>query len=416
MSPPRVLIIGCGVAGPVVALFLQRKGYSPIILEKVRELGDAGASLMLMPNGLKVLSLLELSSFVTESAPNLACLRDISSDGRELGGSELPETWKERYGQPACGVKRTALNLALKDKCLAAGITVLEGWNLQKIIESKNGVTAIAKDGRQEEGSFLIGCDGIKSVTRSLVLRTHGIGEEEATFTGLTQTAGTSAISESWDSKPGMLNWYGKSAHFITYPVSPSTTTSWAITQRSSIEEVETWQQMSPEELATYKGKLAEQFKDWCEPIPELIRRATRIIKFGLYDRPQLEPRQWVSEQGRCVLIGDAAHPTSPHLAQGANQALEDCYHLAKMLPDCEVQGEKFEELETGNLKRVFLEFAEKRQPRTAALVRGARAQGERRVVDGEEACKARDEALRRGWEDLKGVEEKWDGLLKEPF
>ncbi|KAF8858840.1 monooxygenase FAD-binding protein [Acephala macrosclerotiorum] len=414
MSPPRVLIIGCGIAGPVVALLLQRKGYSPIVLEKVRELGDAGSSLMLMPNGLKVLSLLALSSFATESTPNLACLRDISSEGTELGGSELPATWKEKYGQPACGVKRTALNLALKDKCLAADIPVLEGWNLQNLIESKDGVTAIAKDGRQEKGLFLIGCDGIRSVTRSLVRRSHGINEEEATFTGLTQTAGTSAIPESWNSKPGMINWYGPSAHFITFPVFPSTTTSWAITQRSSIEEVETWQQMSSDELAAYKQKLAEQFKDWCEPIPELIEGATRIIKYGLYDRPQLEPTQWVSEQGRCVLIGDAAHPTSPHLGQGANQALEDCYHLAKLLPD--FVGDTAILLDAENLKIVFLEFAEKRQPRTAAMVKGARAQGERRVVDGEEACKARDEALRSGWKDVKGVEDKWEGLLKEPF
>ena len=51
MTIPRVLIIGCGVAGPVIALLLKKKGYAPIVLEKVRELGDAGASLMMMPNG-----------------------------------------------------------------------------------------------------------------------------------------------------------------------------------------------------------------------------------------------------------------------------------------------------------------------------------------------------------------------------
>lgn len=51
MAPPRVVIIGCGVAGPVIALLLKKKGYDSIVLEKVRKLGDAGASLMLMPNG-----------------------------------------------------------------------------------------------------------------------------------------------------------------------------------------------------------------------------------------------------------------------------------------------------------------------------------------------------------------------------
>jgi salicylate hydroxylase len=56
MAPPTVIIIGCGVAGPVIALMLQKKGYQPIVLEKVRKLGDAGGSLMLMPNGLVIFS------------------------------------------------------------------------------------------------------------------------------------------------------------------------------------------------------------------------------------------------------------------------------------------------------------------------------------------------------------------------
>ena len=71
----------------------------------------------------------------------------------------------------------------------------------------------------------------------------------------------------------------------------------------------------------------------WCSPVPELIRGAERVIKYGTYNREQLEPDYWYSPKGRCVLASDAAHPTSPHLGQGANQALEDCYHLDILLP-----------------------------------------------------------------------------------
>ncbi|KAE8454589.1 hypothetical protein EG329_000212 [Mollisiaceae sp. DMI_Dod_QoI] len=414
MLPPRVLIIGCGVAGPIIALLLKRKGYSPVVLERVRELGDAGASLMLFPNGLKVLSLLGLSAFATDSAPNIESLRDISSNGTDIGKTELPATWKKKYGQPACGVKRSALNLALKDACLAVGIPVFEGWKLQDITESEHSVTAIAEDGRSENGVFLIGCDGIRSATRGLILKAHGFNEEEATYTGLIQMAGMSPTPDSLKTKPSMMNWYGPGAHFIAVPMTP-TKTSWAITKRSKIEEVETWQQMSPSQLAAFKEGLLAQFKEWCVPIPDLITGAERIIKYGLYDRPHLQPHQWISELGRCVLIGDAAHPTSPHLGQGANQALEDCYHLAQLLPSF---GEHCldRELDAETLKNVFTEFATTRQPCTAALVKGARAHGERRVVDGQEACRARDEVLRKGWEDEAGVAAKWESLLKEPF
>jgi 2-polyprenyl-6-methoxyphenol hydroxylase-like FAD-dependent oxidoreductase len=90
-------------------------------------------------------------------------------------------------------VKRTNLNLALKEAVLKAGIEIKEGWKLESIGEvprndNETGVVvAIAEDGRREEGEFLVGCDGIKSAVRSLVLFSHGLPEGEVEFTGLTQ-------------------------------------------------------------------------------------------------------------------------------------------------------------------------------------------------------------------------------------
>ena len=106
----------------------------------------------------------------------------------------------------------------------------------------------------------------------------------------------------------------------VLYPVSPDTT-SWAISRRSSIEKKETWRKADPSELAAQKAQLLEEFKEWNNtPALDLISGAERLITYGLFDRPSLEPEHWYS--GRCILIGDAAHPTSPHLGQGANQAM----------------------------------------------------------------------------------------------
>jgi salicylate hydroxylase len=270
---------------------------------------------------LKVLSLLGLDATATKAAPHLAALVDRKSTGEDLGVSHLPAEWELKYTQPACGVKRTRLNLALKEALLTANIPLYEDWKLASLTETPGSVIATSSDGRTIEGAFLLGCDGIKSVTRSLVLAQHGRSAGEAEFTGLTQTGGTSPTPISLRARPAMLNLYGPGAHFIAYPSSPDTI-SWAVTQKESAETAESWKAFSEPETAALKERLLEQLEDWCDPVAALVAGAGRLIKFGLFDRPQLEPQFWVSKGARCVLLGDAAHPTSPHLGQGANQAL----------------------------------------------------------------------------------------------
>ncbi|KAM3085246.1 hypothetical protein ACMFMG_003675 [Clarireedia jacksonii] len=323
MSPttaPKVIIIGCGIAGPVVALLLQKKGYTPIILEKVKQLGDAGQSVLLQPNGLKVLSLVDLAEPVTNFSPHIEATLNKTYMGELLGESDFLGRAKGRYGQPACGVKRSKFNLDLKQAVLDAGIELHEGWKLDAIEETEHSVIAISEDGQKVEGSFLVGCDGIRAMSRSILLKRKSVEEPEASYTGLIQTGCLSPTPASLKDHATIINIYGPSAHMILYPISPDTT-SWAISRRSSIQQKETWQKASPSELVTQKAQLLEEFKDWNNtPALDLIRGAERLIKYGVFDRPSLEPEYWYD--GRCVLIGDAAHPTSPHLGQGANQAM----------------------------------------------------------------------------------------------
>src|SRR5258706_14644165 len=97
------------------------------------------------------------------------------------------------------------------------------------------------------------------------------------------QTAGMSRTPASLQNRPGLLNVYGPGAHLIVYPVT-SEISSWAITQRDPTEAQETWRIYAPEERKAQQDELLEHFKDWASPVPELIKGAERIIKYGLYD------------------------------------------------------------------------------------------------------------------------------------
>ncbi|KAJ5738604.1 FAD/NAD(P)-binding domain-containing protein [Penicillium malachiteum] len=369
MAPPTVLIIGCGVAGPVLSLLLKNKGYQPVIYEKVRVLGEAGASLMLNPNGMKVLNLL-------------------SSHGKLFRDDEalpLADIWH------GTGIHRTNMNISLKEMTLDAGIEMYEGFDLVDIKEGEASITAHFSNGQSATASFLVGCDGIKAASRRILLRNSGTKEGPPVFTGLTQTAGISKTPRALLEEPAtMSNWYGDAVHFIAYPVS-TTHTSWAVTLPQREERPETWKLATGVELKAHKQSLEDRLEGFEPALLEMVRTAEQIISFGLFDRAELSVDEWFST--RCVLIGDAAHPTSPHLGQGRTKHWRTAIILVVYFLSLMVT------------------------PRTSALVKGARNKGEERVVTGgPELCRARDAQLIVTLGDAEEVQRGNDQLFREPF
>ncbi|GLB07584.1 hypothetical protein AtubIFM57258_002931 [Aspergillus tubingensis] len=415
MSSPTVLIIGCGIAGPVLAILLKRRGYNPIVFEKVQALGDAGASLMIQPNGMKILNLITPNNPLPVITP-LQALWHGTASGKTLGHSTLPSSYVDRYTQPASGIKRSVLNLHLKTTLQKHGIPLYEGYHLENIHEHANQVTAIFTNGESITGSFLIGCDGIKSSTRKILLSQKAeITEGPPTFTGLIQVAGISKTPQSMAKRDiSLSNWYGEGVHVVAYPISAEDI-SWAVTIPDTEGEDSTWRAATAgTELESLRGKLRDRLSGFEECVLELVNTAERIISYGLFDRREVPAEQWFSDH--VVLVGDAAHPTSPHLGQGANQALEDCYHLSRMLPDLSKEGTEWGKIEQG-LSDIFQEFARLRQPRTSALVKEARRLGEQRVVvGGPEWCRERDASIADAWKDEAAVARALEGLFREPF
>jgi salicylate hydroxylase len=138
---------------------------------------------------LKVLNLVGVADdFTSESTP-ITTFCDSKSSGENLGQSSLPSTFASKYGQPAAGIRRTSANLKLKQLVLDADIEVREGWQLTDISETDSSVTALFNHDRSVTGSFLIGSDGIKAASRSILLKKNGQTESVPDYTGLTQVS-----------------------------------------------------------------------------------------------------------------------------------------------------------------------------------------------------------------------------------
>lgn len=346
MASPTVLIIGCGVAGPVVGLLLKQKGYRPLLFEKAARPGDVGASLMLCPNGLKVLALLDAhhtvpAQLLASSDPPREMFERTAS-GALLGWADVPGEFPRRFGAPAAGAKRTDVTGWLRALAVREGVEIRDGWALERIEEDASSVTAYFKgapgaDGSsssctttKETGAFLVGCDGIKSTVRRILLQRHGVEDAAPAFTGLTQINGFSPTPASFRGHAALRNWYGKALHALSYPISEDMV-SWAITADDDQGEEAAWGLFDDEQRAAMKTVWKERLagQGWDPVVVELVASASRMIKYGIYDRPQLPMNQWYS--GRSVMLGDAVHPTSVHLGQGANQAW--CVGTALLFP-----------------------------------------------------------------------------------
>ncbi|KAG0706056.1 hypothetical protein DFH29DRAFT_872555 [Suillus ampliporus] len=401
MANIRVIVVGAGIAGPVLATFLKTRGYDPIVYERLPSAGEGGLSLMLQPNGLRVLSLIPgLLEQIPGHSPD-RMIHCSALDGKEdilVDNDVSPDTMRELFGFPLMGVQRAELQRLLIDTAEKHGIEIKWGHQAIEFEQTEDAVEVTFANGAKDTASFVVGCDGLHSNTRIALF-----GKEKADFTGLAQFGGLSLTPPALQGKSALVNIYGNGRHMIAYPVGEGKH-AWAITTREA-EVKEDWKtQKAEQQDEIRRGPLST----WGFGAGELVKTGQKIVKYGLYDRPEL--KSWF--KGRIVLLGDAAHPTSPHLGQGANQAFEDIYHLMRLLKKYNPSaGQPSTEL----LSHVFRDYQDLRLPRTSELVRGARKQGEARVVEGIDACRARDEGIRAGFNSDAAKRAQYE-LLSGPF
>lgn len=323
----KILIAGGGIGGLAAALACTRAGTEVSLFERAAAFAEVGAGVQLSPNVVRVLhgwGLKQALDAVVSVPPQLQIRSAVT--GVELGVLRLGDTIQARYGAPYLTIQRSDLHNVLLTELMRRDQAPLSlNSELASFSQSEEGVTLRLVDGRAVQGDALVGADGGFSAVRQQLLN-DGV----PTPTG--QLAYRTLVAQS--SLPAHLRsqhvtaWLGPHLHVVQYPV-----------RRGEYLNV----------VAIVHGALTGDLADWdhnanapqlqrlmastAPALQELMAAIPFWRLWGLSIRP---PMAGAHEQakGRVALLGDAAHPMLPYLAQGAGMAIEDALVLSQVLHD----------------------------------------------------------------------------------
>jgi salicylate hydroxylase len=315
----RAVVAGGGIGGLAVGIALRRHGFRVTVVEKADKLGMAGSGIMLYPNGVKALDVISPRlGHRVRAAGHVAAPHEIrpllTPDGVVFG--EDPVGTLVRYGTPQISLLRTALLQSLLAEAPEVGLTLRVGVAVTGHVDDGNGVRVTLADGGTLDADFLIGADGIHSGVRRRI-RDDG----PAQYCGFTTIRCRTRAPERF---PSGFVVKGPDLDIFAAPVGGGEL-YWTAKIVAPVGE---WPARHPAEAF---ADLVELVSGWHGSIADVIRGtdiADGIVVTDIRDR---EPDgDWT--RGRVTLLGDAAHPMTPALGQGAGMAFEDSVVLTDLL------------------------------------------------------------------------------------
>ncbi|MEM6744095.1 MAG: FAD-dependent monooxygenase [Pseudomonadota bacterium] len=318
MSAPsrlKILVAGAGIAGLSAAAALGRAGHAVTVVERAEALREVGAGLQLSPNAMKAVDFLGAGAPVRAAgfAPEAVELR-LHASGRLVWRNPLTDA-EARFGAPYLQVHRADLLRALAEAATAAGAELAFG----ETAESASPEGVLTTDLGERRADLILAADGVRSALRKDVA-----GASAPRFSGHVAFRGlveTSRLPRDLI-RPAANVWMGPRAHFVSYFLRGGALVNFVAVVERAAWTSEGWS--APGDLRA----LRDAFAPWHLAVRKLLENCEETWEWGLFDHAPL-PR-WSS--GRVALIGDAAHPTTPFMAQGAAMALEDAVTLARAL------------------------------------------------------------------------------------
>ena len=347
-----VIVAGGGIGGLAAALALVRRGFSVLVLEQAAEIGEIGAGIQLGPNAFHAFDALG----VGEKARSRAVYTDemVMHDALDetlVGRIPTGEAFRKRFGNPYAVIHRVDVHRSLLEGAQETGrVEFRTSTHVARVEQDETGVTVFDQHGNAYRGAALIGADGVKSVVRAQYVNDPPRVTGHVVYRAVIDRKDFPADLQ-WNAAS---IWVGPNCHLVHYPLRGGEQYNVVVTFHSRNKEEWGVTEGSPEEVQSY-------FQGICPKARQLIDLPKSWKRWATADREPIG--QW--SFGRVTLLGDAAHPTTQYMAQGACMALEDAVTLGEAL---RVNGNDF--------AKAFDLYQRSRVARTARIVLSSREMG----------------------------------------
>ena len=328
----HVVIAGGGIGGLACALALARAGVSVDVLEQACAFGEVGAGLQLGPNAVRVLHAWGLTGALQACAafPDALWVCDAHG-GERLGQLRLGARAKARYGQAYATVHRADLHsLLLRAVQQEPGVRLHLNTRLGAFEQTTQAVRVTTESGAVLQGQALIGCDGLWSRVRAQLLGAQPVrASGHLAYRGMVHRDGVPAAQRD----NVVTAWLGPRLHVVHYPVRSGEWFNVVAVVHGVLGQGHGGPVGSDPQSWSHEAQAADLKRALGPACPDLMAMIDAVAGWKLWALNDRAPMTGPLEhaQGRVALLGDAAHPLRPYLAQGAAMAIEDAWTLGRL-------------------------------------------------------------------------------------
>ena len=316
-----VIVAGGGIGGLAAALALSRQGLKVTVLEQAPQIGEIGAGIQLGPNAFHAFDALGVGDKARGRAVYTDCLvMHDAIDETLIGRLETGEAFRQRFGNPYAVIHRVDIHGSLLEGAQESELVSFHTSTRVERVEQDEAagtVTAIDQNGRRWTGQALIGAEGGKSVVRTQYVNDPPRVTGHVVYRAVVDRADFPKDLQ-WNAAS---LWAGPKCHLVHYPLRGGEQYNVVVTFHSRQQEQWGVTDGSKEEVESY-------FQGICPKARQLIELPRSWRRWATADREPIG--NWVF--GRATILGDAAHPTTQYMAQGACMAMEDAVTLGEAL------------------------------------------------------------------------------------